>query len=171
MFSKAVSEAFFEGTKSTVHFLRIHLYYGAIVKMAIRGDNTTRNKSRTSAIIVQAPWLPPVELDTHNTNQIFCSIDFFASPYLAIGGESRGSTRKLFANRPTNRTGASVRHGGRFPYAKTTCSSESKNTILLLREGQCSQGASWAVCGSGVPPYEFLNLYGVFDSRFCPSFP
>ena len=29
----------------------------------------------------------------------------------------------------------------------------------------------WGVCGSGVPPYDFLNLYfrkyGVFDSRFC----
>jgi hypothetical protein len=25
----------------------------------------------------------------------------------------------------------------------------------LLREGPCSQGASWAVGGSGVPPYDF----------------
>ena len=35
-----------------------------------------------------------------------------------------------------------------------------------LREGLCSQGASCAVCGSGVPPYDFLNVYGVFNSRF-----
>ena len=33
-----------------------------------------------------------------------------------------------------------------------------------------AEGASWAVCGSGVPPYEFLNLYGVFGSRFCAGF-
>jgi hypothetical protein len=33
---------------------------------------------------------------------------------------------------------------------------------LILREGPRSQGASWAVCGSRVLPYEFLNLYGVF---------
>ena len=34
-------------------------------------------------------------------------------------------------------------------------------------EGPCSHGASWAVRGSGVPPYDFLNLHGVFNSRFC----
>ena len=34
------------------------------------------------------------------------------------------------------------------------------------REGPRSQGASWGVCGSGVPPYDFLNLYGVFGSKF-----
>jgi hypothetical protein len=39
-----------------------------------------------------------------------------------------------------------------------------------LREGPRSQGASWAVCGSGVPPYDFLNLYGISNSRFCISF-
>jgi hypothetical protein len=43
---------------------------------------------------------------------------------------------------------------------------ESYN-FVFLREGPCSQGASWAVCGSGVPPNDFLNLYVVFDSRFC----
>jgi hypothetical protein len=32
-----------------------------------------------------------------------------------------------------------------------------------LREGPCSQGASWGVCGSGVPPYDFLNVYGIFN--------
>jgi hypothetical protein len=42
--------------------------------------------------------------------------------------------------------------------------------IYFLREGPRSQGASWAVCGSGVPPYDFLNFYGVFNSRFCTSF-
>ena len=44
------------------------------------------------------------------------------------------------------------------------------NKIDILREGPCSQGASWVVCGFGVPPYEFLNLYGIFDSRFKMSF-
>ena len=42
--------------------------------------------------------------------------------------------------------------------------------VSFLREGPCSQGASWAVCGSGVPPYDFLNLYGGLICRFCPSF-
>ena len=42
-------------------------------------------------------------------------------------------------------------------------------TDPLLREGPCSQDASWVVCGSGVPPYEFLNLYGIFNIMFCPS--
>jgi hypothetical protein len=41
------------------------------------------------------------------------------------------------------------------------------NLVYFLREGPCSHGASWGVCGSGVPPYDFLNLYGVFNSRFC----
>jgi hypothetical protein len=31
----------------------------------------------------------------------------------------------------------------------------------ILREGPCSQGASWVVCSSGVPLYDFLNLYGI----------
>jgi hypothetical protein len=36
----------------------------------------------------------------------------------------------------------------------------------FLRDGLRSQGVSWGVCGSKVPPYDFLSLYGVFDSRF-----
>jgi hypothetical protein len=40
---------------------------------------------------------------------------------------------------------------------------------VILRECPCSLGASWAVCGSGVPPYDFLNLYGVFNSKFSVS--
>ena len=38
------------------------------------------------------------------------------------------------------------------------------STILCstLREGPFSQGAFWAVCGSGVPRYDFLNLNGIF---------
>jgi hypothetical protein len=40
-----------------------------------------------------------------------------------------------------------------------------------LREGPRSQGASRAVCGSGVPPYDFLNLYGISNSRFSGVFP
>jgi hypothetical protein len=46
------------------------------------------------------------------------------------------------------------------------------SSLFFLREGLSSQGASWVVCGSGVyiPPYEFLNLYGIFNSRFCISF-
>ena len=39
------------------------------------------------------------------------------------------------------------------------------------REGPRSQGACWGVCGSGVPSYDFLNLYSVFDDRFSISFP
>jgi hypothetical protein len=45
------------------------------------------------------------------------------------------------------------------------------NYLYVLRESPCSKGASWGVCGSGVPPYSFLNLYGIFDCRFCISFP
>ena len=37
-------------------------------------------------------------------------------------------------------------------------------------EGPCSQGTSWVVCGSEAPPYDYLNLYGIFNSRFCVSF-
>jgi hypothetical protein len=40
----------------------------------------------------------------------------------------------------------------------------------FLREGPCSQGASWGVRGSEVPPWEFLNLYGIFNRRFSTSF-
>jgi hypothetical protein len=39
-----------------------------------------------------------------------------------------------------------------------------------LREGPYNQGASWVVCGSGVPPYDSLNLYGILNSRFFVSF-
>jgi hypothetical protein len=39
--------------------------------------------------------------------------------------------------------------------------------LFILGEGPCSQGASWVACGSRVPPYDFLNLYGIFNSRFC----
>jgi hypothetical protein len=46
----------------------------------------------------------------------------------------------------------------------------SLTKIDILREGPCSQGASCVVCGSGVPPYDFLYLYGIFDSMFCASF-
>jgi hypothetical protein len=42
-------------------------------------------------------------------------------------------------------------------------------TLYLLREGPCSHGASWAVCGYRVPPYDFLNLYGIFNSKFSAS--
>ena len=43
-----------------------------------------------------------------------------------------------------------------------------RNIYVLskVREGPCSQGASWAVCGSRVPPYQFLDLHGIFNSRF-----
>jgi hypothetical protein len=40
----------------------------------------------------------------------------------------------------------------------------------ILRESPCSQGASWVVCGSAVPPYDFLNLYGIFSRRFSIGF-
>ena len=46
-----------------------------------------------------------------------------------------------------------------------------KNLVLeYFRESPRSQGASLGVCGSGVPPHDFLNLYGVSDSRFSISF-
>jgi hypothetical protein len=38
---------------------------------------------------------------------------------------------------------------------------QQKSLEFFLGEGPRSQGASWGVCGSGVPPYDFLNLYGV----------
>jgi hypothetical protein len=47
----------------------------------------------------------------------------------------------------------------------------NSGNLHILREGPHSQGASWGVCGSGVPPYDFLNLYGVSDSRFSISSP
>jgi hypothetical protein len=34
----------------------------------------------------------------------------------------------------------------------------------MLREGPCSQGASWVVCDFRAPPYDFLNLYGTFNT-------
>ena len=40
----------------------------------------------------------------------------------------------------------------------------------ILREGPCSQGASWAVCGSGVPRCDFLNLNGIFGKIGKPNF-
>ena len=45
-------------------------------------------------------------------------------------------------------------------------------TDPLSKEGPCTQGAPWAICGSGVPPYmyNFLNVYGAFNSWFCTSF-
>ena len=49
----------------------------------------------------------------------------------------------------------------------------TKNTVprgiakkSLKREGPCNLGASWEVCDSGVPPYDFLNSYGIFNNRF-----
>jgi hypothetical protein len=33
------------------------------------------------------------------------------------------------------------------------------NTHNFLREGPRSQGASWGVCGSGEPPYDFLRQH------------
>jgi hypothetical protein len=47
----------------------------------------------------------------------------------------------------------------------------SRATVYIFGEGPCNQGASWGVCGSGVPPYDFLNLYGIFNNRFWSSFP
>jgi hypothetical protein len=58
-------------------------------------------------------------------------------------------------------------------WQKVTCTTYFLLFFLagcILREGPRSQGASWGVCGSGVPPYDFLNLYGVFDCRFSISF-
>ena len=45
-----------------------------------------------------------------------------------------------------------------------------EGTDLLLREGPCNQGASWGVCGSGAPSYDFLNLYDIFNNKFPTSF-
>ena len=53
----------------------------------------------------------------------------------------------------------------------TCCGHINSNLTTILREGPRSQGASWGVCGCGLPPYDFLNLYGVFDSWFSISFP
>jgi hypothetical protein len=36
---------------------------------------------------------------------------------------------------------------------------------IFLREGPCNQGASWMVYDSGVPSYDFLNVYGMFKTR------
>ena len=41
---------------------------------------------------------------------------------------------------------------------------------LSLKRGSAQPGCILGVCGSGVPPYDFLNLYGVFDCMFCISF-
>ena len=37
---------------------------------------------------------------------------------------------------------------------------------IFLREGPCTEGASWVICGSRVQPYDSLHLYGVFNDRF-----
>ena len=42
--------------------------------------------------------------------------------------------------------------------------------IFFLREGPRLKGGYSGGSGSGVPPYDFLNLYGVSDCRFCASF-
>ena len=39
-----------------------------------------------------------------------------------------------------------------------------ENFPYSFREGPRSHGASWAVSTSEVPPYDFLNLYGVFSN-------
>ena len=41
----------------------------------------------------------------------------------------------------------------------------------ILREGPCREGASWAVCGSGAPPYNFLNFYSMVfvTAGFAPE--
>jgi hypothetical protein len=41
---------------------------------------------------------------------------------------------------------------------------------VILREGPRLKGGYSGGSGSGVPPYDFLNLYGVSDCRFCASF-
>jgi hypothetical protein len=59
---------------------------------------------------------------------------------------------------------------------RATCSGE---VFLKEIEGPCSpwcsQGASWFPAWSavpdGVPPYEFLNLHGISNSRFSGVFP
>jgi hypothetical protein len=44
--------------------------------------------------------------------------------------------------------------------------------LASLKRGSVQPGCILEVCGSGVyiPPYDFLNLYAIFDSRFCQSF-
>ena len=52
-----------------------------------------------------------------------------------------------------------------------------KNYIFCVQRGSVQPagrarvhlGGS-AVPENGVPPYDFLNLYGIFNSRFCVSF-
>jgi hypothetical protein len=41
---------------------------------------------------------------------------------------------------------------------------------LFLREGPCSYGASLAVCGSGVPPYDFKICMVFSTAGFLPVF-
>ena len=38
-----------------------------------------------------------------------------------------------------------------------------------IKRGSVQPGCILGVCGSGVPPYNFLNVCGIFNSRFCPS--
>jgi hypothetical protein len=40
---------------------------------------------------------------------------------------------------------------------------------LCFKRGSAQPGCILGVCGSGVPPYDFSNLYGVFNSRFSVS--
>ena len=42
--------------------------------------------------------------------------------------------------------------------------------IIFFKRESVQPGCILGLCGSGVPPYEFLNLYGVFNSRFSNSF-
>jgi hypothetical protein len=55
---------------------------------------------------------------------------------------------------------------GRLNAIQTLLNVDSTSFAPILREGLRSQGASCAVGGSGEPPYEFLNLNDVFNSRF-----
>jgi hypothetical protein len=60
------------------------------------------------------------------------------------------------------------RKGGKF----SNIPRRQGDLLFFEREGRRSQGVSWAVCGSGAPPYEFLNLDGVFNSAgFGPVVP
>jgi hypothetical protein len=44
-----------------------------------------------------------------------------------------------------------------------------KNKIYFKR-GSAPAGGIFGGSGSGVPPYDFLKLYGVFGCRFSTSF-
>ena len=54
-----------------------------------------------------------------------------------------------------------------FPSYCPSCSTLLKRErVRAMPSARCAEGASWAVCGSGVPPHDFLNLYGVFNNIF-----